>query len=287
MAKQTAMKQDKSSDDQSAIPKKTNRPKSEAPAVEKALDILELLSETPKSMTMNEMTSALGRTMGEIYRIVIYLNKRGYIARDPDSDRYGLTLRLFELSHRHNPTDRLLQVALPVLEKVAFQTEQSCHLAVLYQTSVLILASVPSPRPAGYSVRTGSVFPLLTTSSGVVILSFLLPEAQSRFLSSFGPTEQTALSQRIQSIKTLGYEERESGMVHGIQNLSAPVFDRSGVVAAITMGYVGQINQRTGPREALREIINGANEITTALGGNPFVPARSVPDHNANTALTD
>lgn len=276
------IQQDNSGEGQPVSPKKTNRPKSEAPAVEKALDILELLSATPKSMTMNEMTSALGRTMGEIYRIVIYLSKRGYIARDPDSDRYSLTLRLFELSHRHDPTDRLLQVALPVLENVAFQTEQSCHLAVLYQTSVLILASVPSPRPAGYSVRTGSVFPLLTTSSGVVILSFLLAEAQSRFLSSFGPTEQAMLNERIRSIKTLGYEERESGMVHGIQNLSAPVFDRSGVVAAITMGYVGQINQRTGPREALRAVIKGAVEITTALGGSHFVPVQRVPNQTNN-----
>ncbi|RME62860.1 MAG: IclR family transcriptional regulator, partial [Alphaproteobacteria bacterium] len=221
-----------------AAASRSGPPKFRVPSVEKALDVLELLSDSPQGMTMNEITGALGRTMGELYRIVVYLSQRGYIAQDPDTDRYALTLRLFELSHRHDPTDRLLKRAIPVLETIAFRTEQSCHLAVLHQSAVLVLASVPSPRPAGYSVRTGAVFPVSKTSSGVVILSFLPPDVQERFLSGFAASEQAALRRRMGEIAARGYDQRESSLVHGVNNLSAPVFDRSGVVAAITMGYI-------------------------------------------------
>ena len=136
---------------------------------------------------------------------------------------------------------------------------------------MLVLAAVPSPRQAGYSVRTGAVFPVLNTSSGVVILSFLQPEQQSRFLSGFGATDQAALGERIAEIARRGYDERESVMVHGVTNLNAPVFDRSGIVAAITMGYIRQVNQRAGPHEALDEVIRAANELSAALGGHNSV----------------
>lgn len=53
--------------------KPDEKKKSSVPAVEKALDVLELLTDAPSGMTMNEIVDALNRTMGEIYRVVIYL----------------------------------------------------------------------------------------------------------------------------------------------------------------------------------------------------------------------
>jgi DNA-binding IclR family transcriptional regulator len=246
---------------------KAAKPKSEVPSVEKALDVLELLSQSPRGLTMNEIIAALGRTMGEVYRIVVYLAKRGYVAQNPDTDRWDLTLKLFELSHDHNPTNHLLKHAVPILERTSFRTDQSCHMAVLSDTSVLVIASVPSPRPAGYSVRTGAMFPLMNTSSGVVLLTYLAPNRQSRLLASFRPADQEILRQRIGKITGCGFERLQSVMVHGVENLCAPVFDRDGVVASLTVGYLDQIDQRSGPDDALHEVITAANDLTQALGG--------------------
>ncbi len=63
--------------------------KSEVPSVEKALDVLELLAEEPLGLTMNEIVLALDRTMGELYRILVYLSRRGYLVQDVASDRCG------------------------------------------------------------------------------------------------------------------------------------------------------------------------------------------------------
>ncbi|WP_421724971.1 helix-turn-helix domain-containing protein [Bauldia sp.] len=81
--------------------------KSAVPAVEKALDVLEVLADAPDGLTMNEIVERLGRTMGEIYRVVVYLAERGYLSQDPGTSRYALTLKLFELSHHHDPTEAL------------------------------------------------------------------------------------------------------------------------------------------------------------------------------------
>ena len=146
--------------------------KSPVPSVQKAFDVLELLAGSEEGLTMNEITETLDRTMGELYRIVVYLTERRYLVQNSDSGRYSLTLKLFELSHRHDPTERLITRAQPILEKIAARTEQSCHIGVLNRNNVLVLSSVQSPRPAGYSVRTGALFPVDRTSSGHVILAF-------------------------------------------------------------------------------------------------------------------
>ena len=84
-----------------------------APALDKGLDILELLAATDESMTQAEIAKALGRSPNEIYRMLDRLVRRGYVARIL-GDRYELTLRLFAPAHQHAPVRRLFTQALPV-----------------------------------------------------------------------------------------------------------------------------------------------------------------------------
>ncbi|MEM7046868.1 MAG: IclR family transcriptional regulator [Pseudomonadota bacterium] len=240
--------------------------KSSVPAAEKAFDILELAAESPQGLTMNEIVDALGRTMGEIYRVVVYLAERGYLHHDAVTNRYSLTLKLFELSHRYDPTDRLIRLALPILERIAARTQQSCHLGVLSRTNVLVLASVHSPLPAGYSVRTGALFPVKQTSSGHVILAFSPDDVQIRSVNRFAKGEREKLRKRFAQIRADGFEDTPSKMIHGVRNLCVPVFDMRGVVAAITCGFIGQQDMTVTAEEALTIIRISALELSRELG---------------------
>lgn len=240
--------------------------KSAVPAVEKALDVLELLAATPNGLTMNEIVDALGRTMGEVYRIVVYLADRDYLVQSPDTGRYSLTLRLFELSHRHDPTERLIHASLPLLERIAAKTKQSCHLGVLNRANVLVLASVRSPLPAGYAVRTGALFPVEQTSSGHVILAFSPPEVQDRYIARRPATESAAIANRLKRIRQAGFEDTPSTMIEGVRNLCVPVFDARGVTAAITSGFIGQIDIAATAAETLRTLRSTSLELSQTLG---------------------
>lgn len=240
--------------------------KSAVPSVEKAFDILELLAQSEDGLTVNEMVDALDRTMGEIYRIIIYLADRGYLYQNPDTNRYALTLKLFELSHRHDPTERLIGRAVPILERVAAQTDQSCHLGVLNRTNVLVLASISSPRPAGYSVRTGAFFPVEATSSGHVILAFSPDEDRQRHIARLPKDQQIEVSNRLNEIRNRGYEDTQSTMIQGVRNLCVPVFDSRGVTASITTGFISQSDQTASAAQTLHTIRLAALELSTALG---------------------
>ncbi|MBF2759083.1 MAG: IclR family transcriptional regulator [Ectothiorhodospiraceae bacterium AqS1] len=238
------------------------------PAVEKALDVLELLADSPNGLTINDIGDALGRTIGEIYRVVVYLAERDYLRQDPDTNRYGLTLRLFELSHRHDPTERLIHAALPILEHIAARTEQSCHLGALNRENILVLTSITSPRPAGYSVRTGALFPIEQTSSGHVILAFSDADKQARYLARRQAPERERLRKRLARIRKEGYEDTRSTMVEGVQNLCVPVFDSRGVCAAITSGFIARIDATVPCEECLAIIRSSGIELSRSLGFN-------------------
>ena len=84
------------------------------PALEKGLDVIELLAMQPGGLTKSEISRLLDRTVSEIFRMLLCLEGRGYIAQSND-DRYSLTLKLFKLVQEHPPTERLIARALPVM----------------------------------------------------------------------------------------------------------------------------------------------------------------------------
>ena len=63
-----------------------------APALDKGLDILELLSEQKEGLTRTEITKELGRNASEIYRMLERLVARRYEMRSTGGDRYTLCL---------------------------------------------------------------------------------------------------------------------------------------------------------------------------------------------------
>ena len=83
-----------------ARPPSSSETRYAVPALDKGLDVLELLAREPGGLTLNEVARALGRTSSELFRMVTALARRGYIEQG-DGDRYTLTLKLFELAHRH------------------------------------------------------------------------------------------------------------------------------------------------------------------------------------------
>src|ERR1700692_2344648 len=90
-----------------------------APALEKGLDILELLAGKSGSLSLSEISDGVGRSKSEIFRMLQVLEERRYLERTPENDGYTLTNRLFLLGMEKPPNKGLLEVALPVMHQLA------------------------------------------------------------------------------------------------------------------------------------------------------------------------
>src|SRR3954462_328818 len=113
-----------------------------APALDKGLDILELLAQQPHGLTRAEIVKAMGRSPSEIYRMLERLVARHYVTRSPEGDRHALSLKLFVLSQRHPPIQRLVAHALPAMDRFAKAAEQSCHLGVYDRGNIVVVGHV-------------------------------------------------------------------------------------------------------------------------------------------------
>lgn len=254
------------------IKKKKSGARYSAPALEKGLDILELLADKAEGISQVGIARQLKRTTTVIYRALDSLDRRGYIYRDPLDNLYRLTSRLFEMAHRHPPTKRLLETALPEMRKLAEKTSQSCHLSVYHEGRVLVLSEVKCPGFIGFSVQAGAQVSLSTTASGVILLAFQDDDTRQRWLEidreQLSGAEQARLISRMKRARCNGFEQQASHYIKGVTDISCPVKDHSGVaLAALTIPCIIQFGQKQTTTDFRDFLIETARRVSLSLGG--------------------
>lgn len=222
-----------------------------APALDKGLDILEVLAGTEDGLSQAEIAKALDRSPNEIYRMLDRLVRRDYVRRTP-TDRYELTLKLFELSHQTPPIRRLISQAMPALRRFAHESEQAVHLVIRDRNILVAVAQVDGPGYWNLSIRVGSHIDMVNTGSGHVFLAFADDEERALMLDDAGGARRRKLSPhllgRLTRVRELGYESMESKQVAGVTNLSVPIFGPLGtVIAALTSPYTHRLDTREAP----------------------------------------
>lgn len=236
------------------------------PALEKALDIVELLANQKDGMSQGQISEAVGRSIHQIYRVLQALEARGYIYRERPGGLYFLSMMMFELAHRHEPLRGLVQIALPPMRRLSGEIQQSCNLGVHNAGRILILAQIESPASFGFRVRVGAEFPLLGTATGRALMAFQPEEVIDRWLradeASACGEEGAVIRASLAAIHQKGFEEVPDGIQPGITDLAFPIIGRYGdSVAVLTVPYVAttystldQVTVRRHAASAAREI---------------------------------
>ncbi|MDY7578778.1 IclR family transcriptional regulator [Herbaspirillum sp. RTI4] len=249
-------------------------PRYSAPALEKGLDILELLTETETGLTLNQIAKKLERSVNEIFRMIVTLEQRGYLIAG-DGDRYRLTLKLFELSHRHLPIKSLVSTALPHMRELANRTMQSCHLTLYSGGRLIVVAQVDSPERWAFGLKVGALVGLVDTASGYILLSFRDDAERGRMLAEHIKIEgeldvDTAqLLREIQDTKERGFSMMPSKQIRGVTNISYPIFgEGKQSVAALNVPFIERIDKKVNPsREEVQFIVNEiAGRISVLMG---------------------
>jgi len=258
----------------------TKAPIYATPALDKGLDIIELLAQKSEGLTKSQLARELKRTVSEIFRMLLCLERRGYIAQ-VEEERYSLTLKLFKLVQEHPPTERLIVDALPVMHRLAHDTLQSCHLGVLEGGRVVILAQVNAPTDLGFFVKLGSTVDLMEAGSGYAILAHQVGAQRERTLAEWnreaGKKPPRDLEMHLERIRRAGYEKRASYLVKGIVNISFPIFDdRGSPLGALTVPHI-QYNESTKSNiEIIPLLREAAEKITTVIGGKRPIGSRRI-----------
>jgi DNA-binding IclR family transcriptional regulator len=260
-----------------------------APALDKGLDILELLSTQEGGLTRREIADRLGRSVGEIFRMIECLTRRSYIVQNDDT--FSLGLKLFELAHEFPPMNRLLKEALPRMEALAKEIDQSCHLSMLSLDRQVVVAQVDTPGGIGFSIKIGSEIDLVKSASGRVLLAFRDEAERRRLVASTGArlttAEQSALMMTISKVATQGFARMKSIQFSGVEAISYPILDlQQHAIAALTVPYVTRLDEkaRTSVSDAQLALANIAADLNIALGGSIVSAKGNMRASNRNSS---
>ncbi|WP_232495747.1 IclR family transcriptional regulator [Novosphingobium kaempferiae] len=242
-----------------------------APALEKGIQILELFAAEPRGLTISEIAQKLSRSISEVFRIIIVMERLGWLAKDPVNDRYSVTYRVLDVAFRATPAQTLSNVAAPIMYELSSATNQSCHLVVETGGRATVIHRQENMGAVGFSIRLGTVVDLVTSCSGHVLLAFAADDRRARVLSALavGDEARARLERRLDAVRLQGYEMQPSARTAGVTDISFPVFGFDGhVCAALTIPFLVTIDgsQRTSLEETREMLGRAAQDISHGLG---------------------
>jgi DNA-binding IclR family transcriptional regulator len=211
-----------------------------APALEKGLDILELLAAEKIPLNLSAISLRLGRSSGELFRMLQVLEYKGFITASDDGSGYVLTNRLFALAMAQAPISTLVETALPIMRKLAHDIGQSCHIAVASDDQIVVITRIERPGDLGFSVRVGYRREIARATSGLVLFAYQDEEVRRGWLKRCRLRGEAAESfvERANVVRERGHHEAASHFARGIVDLSAPILRGGTAIAALTVPFV-------------------------------------------------
>lgn len=236
-----------------------------APALEKGLDILELLAGEDTPLNATAIVQRLGRSTGELFRMIQVLEQRGYV--EQTSVGYTLTGQLFQLGLGRPQIRSLVEIALPEMRSLVTVIKQSCHLAFASAGEMVVVARMESQDQLGFSVRVGHRRPLHQSASGLLLYAFQPADVQREWEKEIKPrlskTELADLCVRAEAVRNDGYLRQASTYTDGITDLSAPILRGNRAAAALTVPFV---RTRAAPM-VLEEVVEELRRTAAVISG--------------------
>jgi DNA-binding IclR family transcriptional regulator len=259
-----------------------DKPAYTAPALEKGLDVLELLATLSAPVTPSQIAQRLGRSLQEVYRVVLALERRGYLVRPPGEEALVLSTQLFGLATLFPPFRRVVDTAQPIMNALALETSQAIHMAVLDGVNQRIIAQVDSPAAIAIRLRVGAASPAVRGTSGRTMIAFQPARVQEWILAQsetiVPPDQLERYRRRIADIAAQGYERIEGEVVQGVTDLSFPILSAAGVsLAALTMPFLASQQLIVPFDEAASMLFHAAGRISGLMGGTLAEPAFPLP----------
>lgn len=242
----------------------------QAPAVDRALDLLELLSTAPGGLTLSELSARLDLPKNAVFRIAGALRARGYLARDAETLRFSLTDRFVRLFAPRTADRSLIEIATDVLRALRNLTRETVQIGCRVGREGVILEVVEGLEPLRISVDPGLRFPLYNNAPGKLLLAWMPERERAAMIASLdlAPctartiTDRRELARECGRIRALGYSVDHAEADEGIHCVASAVRGHDGeALAAIWVSAPSRRLPKSAFPEVGRRVRDAAEEI--------------------------
>jgi len=240
-------------------------------SLEKALDLCEALAGVQQGLSVSELARRVRQPAPTVHRLLAVLKRRGFVRQDEDTFRYGLTLKMLDLSFRVLGRSELRLHAYPVLREYVLRTGSRAFIAVpgLGEVTYLWMAG---PDEVGMHTAYGREMP--------VHCAVYVDATAKRRLSCF----------KLEHARDVGEPDRiairfGSAASQQIQRLvctCAPVYDYTGRQVARVGLSSHAADDRTFSHDQTGAAMELAHRISVRLGHLPAVSWPGAPKHDVS-----
>ena len=249
-------------------------------SLERGLQVLRCFTPAKPKLSLQEIADKLGIPKGSAFRMVATLEALGYLAQDPETKRYRVDIGVLDLGFTCLAGLGYPDVALPHLQRLAHETQESASMAVLDDLDVVYIARASIQRVMSINLSVGSRLPAYCTSLGKVLLAHLdektLEErlrrlGQPQKLTPYTIADPETLRRHLAEIRDKGYAINDEELELGLRSVAAPVRDARGeVVAAINVSTVAaRVSVADIKQQIVPKLLRCAATISAQLGYRP------------------
>ena len=256
--------------------KKKTEPIYRVQALERALDIVECFSFQQRELGLSEIAEITGLNMTTAKRLISNLTSRGYLRQIPDTKRYQLGIRLFELGGIVFSSFSLRKAASHHITRLHNKTGVTVLLGAMMDDQLVYMDKREGTGMIRISSDIGWRRPLHYGMLGMVLMAYLNPEHVKKILErtpleAHTPkslTDMDAFSIRLENIRKDGFILEKEEALEGVMGIAAPVRDYSRkVIASLGLAIpVVKSNSEKELKKTIEHLITTCNDISSELG---------------------
>lgn len=243
-------------------------------SLERAIDILELLSVNPNGIQVKDISSKLDLNKSTVSRMLSTLVIRGYALKKNDGS-YKLGLKIVDISSMYLNNLQLKTESLPFLDFLRNKTNLIIHLGAYNDEELIYLEKITSFTNLRMYSQIGKKAMLHSTGLGKAVLSTMTDREVENILStkklekltSNTMTDIKDILRDVRVIRERGYaiddEENECGM----KCVASPIFDYRGtVIGAISATGIVDVMTVDKIKATIPIVMETADKISEAMG---------------------
>lgn len=247
----------------------------------KGLSVLKAFAGDWDALSLREIATRTGISMGGAQRITHTLVRLGYLRKDERTRRYRLGTRILDFAYHYFHASPLYEVALPFVASARDDCRETVNVAELDGPEVVAVIRMPSLRLMNPTSTIGRRLPAFCTAGGRAQLAWLPNDEAAAILdrTDFQPRTPRTIIDRAEVERQLaltrqnGYALVEEEVNLGEIALAAPILDGSGrPLAAVGISTSTAHWTAETARERLAPVVmETARRISRSLQGwKPF-----------------
>jgi len=247
-------------------------------SVERALEVLEILTNNPHGLGVTELSLKLDIAKSTSHRLLNTLSAYNYVSKDEQTDNYFIGTRVLYIANELLENLNLVNLAKDKINQLSETSNETVHLCLFDSDEVVYIDKVDSNKSIRMHSKIGKRSPMHSTGVGKAILAFLPNEEpkkilQTKNMNKFTENTITSISQmmiELEDINKKGYAIDDIENEEGVRCVAAPIFNHiNKPVAAISIsGPSNRITLERIQSNLGKDIIDTANFISKKLGNN-------------------